>query len=130
MNTSTALNLDSRATFPWAPKLVKALQRIETHTPDDVLDALNRGAMQLWHKNDSIVVTEVAVYPRLKACRVFLAAGDFDDVWDLMDNQVEPWARNHGCKRIEGHGRLGWKKSAEQRGYVTLNLVMKKELKP
>jgi len=114
-------------TFPLA-KLVKALKRESTHSPKDVLDGMERGVFQAWALRDSLVITEVLNFPQKRVCSVFCAAGNFDDVWEIMEKQVEPFARARNCEAIQGRGRRGWERSAQERGYATTSIEMRKEL--
>lgn len=118
--------LSSRETL--VRKLAKALAREGTHSPDDVLLAIESGQMQHWEEGDTVVVTSIKQYPRLKACVIFLAAGRFDEVWKIHDEQIVPWAKALGCTRMVGRGRMGWEKSARERGYGRDALMMSKEI--
>ena len=74
-----------------------------------VLDAIIARQAQLWMHEASAAVTEIVSYPRLRACRVWLAAGDLEGIKEI-ERQVEGWARQNGCARLEIIGRKGWLK--------------------
>jgi hypothetical protein len=89
--------------------LAPAIEHGGTHDEKDVFDAIVSGAAQLWMQNDSAAVTEIVSYPRVKSCRVWLAAGDLEDIRSI-ERQIEDWARGVGCGRLEIIGRKGWLK--------------------
>ena len=89
--------------------LAPAIEHGGTHSERDVLDAIIAGQAQLWMHEASAAVTEIVSYPRLRACRVWLAAGDLDGIKEI-ERQVEGWARQNGCARLEIIGRKGWLK--------------------
>lgn len=89
--------------------LAPAIEHGGTHNERDVFDAVVSGAAQLWMRGDSAAVTEIVSYPRVKACRVWLAAGNLEDIREI-ERQIEEWARGVGCGRLEIIGRKGWLK--------------------
>lgn len=111
-----------------AQKVVKALEVAGTHSPEDIERALDSGEMQQWVRDDTVVVTHISIFPQLKACDVVLAAGEFQTAWDLVNEEVEPWARQMGCNRMVGRGRLGWSKGLKDHGYDLKWIVASKEL--
>lgn len=87
--------------------LEPSIEMSGTHWPADVLDTLASGATQLWLGERSALVTEIIVYPRLKACLVWLAGGDLTEVVEIQRDIAEG-AQQRGCSRLEVKGRLGW----------------------
>ena len=90
----------------------------------DILKLLIAGKLQLWTAGKSIVMTEVIKYPRLTACRIFLAGGKLDEVKEIFSD-VEKSAADIGCSMIEGSGRDGWAVVAEQLGYTKHSIFTK-----
>jgi hypothetical protein len=94
----------------WAfalPLLLPAIEMAGTHWPADVLDTVIAGATQLWTGERSALVTEIVVYPRLKACNIWLAGGDLKEVVEIQRSVAEG-AKARGCARLEVRGRPGW----------------------
>lgn len=89
--------------------LAPAIEHGGTHSERDVLDTIIAGHAQLWMHEASAAVTEIVSYPRMRACRVWLAAGDLEGIKEI-ERQVESWARQNGCARLEIIGRKGWLK--------------------
>jgi hypothetical protein len=89
--------------------LAPAIEHGGTHNERDVFDAVVSGAAQLWMLGDSAAVTEIVSYPRVKACRMWLAAGNLEEILEI-ERQIEDWARGIGCARLEMIGRKGWLK--------------------
>lgn len=99
-----------------------------THTIDDVADLILRGKLQCWEGSDSIIITEIVVYPQLKDLHFFLAGGDLDEI-SLMEPLITAWGKSLGCTRVSLAGRKGWQKSfLKDRGYEPKWSVLSKEL--
>jgi hypothetical protein len=99
-----------------------------THTIDDVAELVLNGKLQCWEGQNSIIITEVVVYPRLKNLHFFLAGGDLDEI-SLMEPLITEWGKGLGCTRVSLAGRRGWQKSfLKDRGYEPKWSVLSKEL--
>lgn len=101
------------AAFPaewsrWAHELEKALET-DRYEIDDVRQSLERGKAHLWTEPDAAVVTEIAVYPRRKVLRAWLATGRYEGIRRIEDRAI-PWAKHYGCDALEIIGRLGWRR--------------------
>jgi len=84
--------------------------------------------LQVWPANESIVLTEIIVYPRLKNLHYFLAGGDLDEL-SRMRPLIESWGKSIGCTRVTLAGRRGWQKSfLQDEGYSPQWSVLAKEL--
>lgn len=87
-----------------------------THTLQDVLDQIAKGAMQLWVGDECVAVTEVIRFPRKIIISVFLGAGNFRKGIDLQPG-IEAFGRGQGATAIQWLGRAtravekycGWK---------------------
>lgn len=113
-----------------AVALVESVTRREgTHSVEDVIAACVEGRAQWWEYGGSIAVTEVLVYPRMKVCRGWLAAGDFNEILEIEKNVIA-WAKSQGCARLEITGRKGWARRLLGHGYRETNVTMVKELEP
>jgi hypothetical protein len=99
-----------------------------THGIEDIAEGLKSGRFQLWPADDSVVVTEIIVYPRLKNLHFFLAGGDLDEL-RLMRPLIESWGRDMGCTRVSLAGREGWSKTfLRDEGYKPKWFVLSKDL--
>jgi hypothetical protein len=99
-----------------------------THGIEDIAEGLKKGRFQLWPADDSVVVTEIIVYPRLKNLHFFLAGGDLDEL-RLMRPLIESWGRDMGCTRVSLAGREGWSKTfLRDEGYRPKWFVLSKDL--
>jgi hypothetical protein len=99
-----------------------------THGIEDIAEGLKTGRFQLWPADDSVVVTEIIVYPRLKNLHFFLAGGDLDEL-RLMRPMIEQWGKNMGCTRVSLAGREGWTKTfLRDEGYKPKWFVLSKDL--
>ncbi len=98
------------------------LAKVTPHTegemePDDFIEPLTHGEMQLWVsiKNRSVIhtamVTQIIPYPQKKVLRVIAIAGeDFKELYDEFNDMVESFAIQMECSSMELWGRKGWKK--------------------
>ena len=99
-----------------------------THNFDDIAEMVQRNQLQLWPAKDSVVLTEIIVYPRLKNLHYFLAGGDLDEL-SRMRPMIESWGKSLGCTRVTLAGRRGWQKSfLKDEGYSPQWSVLAKEL--
>jgi hypothetical protein len=99
-----------------------------THNFDDVAEMVEQNRLQLWPAKDSVVLTEIVVYPRLKNLHYFLAGGDLDEL-SRMRPLIESWGKSIGCTRVTLAGRRGWAKTfLKDEGYSPQWSVLAKEL--
>jgi hypothetical protein len=99
-----------------------------THEIHDVMAALREGRAQVWTgDNDSVVVTEILLYPQKRVMRYWLAAGSLADILPLVPG-LEDWGRKQGATMVEAIGRLGWAPVAKAHGYTLASAVYRKEL--
>ena len=101
-------------------EVVPLLARVVPHTegelePDDYIEPLTHGDMQLWvvienkHVNAALV-TQIIPYPQKKVLRLISLAGeDFQEIKDFLE-MVEVFALKNECSALEMWGRKGWKK--------------------
>ena len=99
------------------PMLAKVIEHSEGELePDDFLDNLMIGNMQLWIATEEqeillSMVTQVVSYPQKKVLRVITISGEkFKEAHDKFNDMVESFAIKKGCSAIELWGRKGWKK--------------------
>ena len=99
-----------------APLLEKVKEHSEGEAePDDFLEALTHGDMQLWIATEdsnmhSAMITQIVTYPQKQILRVISIAGsDFKRLYEFND-MIESFAIRSGCSGMELWGRKGWKK--------------------
>jgi hypothetical protein len=99
-----------------------------THGIEDIAEGVREGRFQFWPSPRAAAITEIIVYPRLKALNWFLAGGDLDDL-KAMRPFVELWAKQQGCSRSTFSGRRGWERTfIKDEGYAPKWFVVSKEL--
>lgn len=99
-----------------------------THRFEDVLEMVEKNQLQVWPATQSIVLTEIIVYPRLKNLHYFLAGGDLDEL-SRMRPMIESWGKSLGCTRVSLAGRRGWAKTfLKDEGYSPQWTVLAKKL--
>ena len=112
-----------------APLLKPALDN--TYEIMDIEKGLQESRVQLFiswnNKVESAVVTEIAVYPRAKGLRYFLAGGTNLDNWlEKIQQVIEKFAKNNNCTQVEVAGRKGWVKKLK--GYKEKAVLLSKDL--
>jgi hypothetical protein len=99
-----------------------------THHFADVRKMVEQNKLQVWPATESIVLTEIIVYPRLKNLHYFLAGGDLDEL-SRMRPMIESWGKSLGCTRVSLAGRRGWAKTfLKDEGYSPQWTVLAKAL--
>ena len=93
----------------------------------DIFEALIKANMQLWWGDETILITEIVVYPRKKACIGFLAGGNLEQIKKGLP-MIELWAKAQGCEDALIYGRPGWKRAMADRGYVQKQVHLRKTL--
>lgn len=105
-------------------RLAKALRLGgDTHTVDDIRQAVARGNMQCFVRGDSFIVTEVNEYPRKRVLNVFLAVGEMDDINSLLMSEVKQFAKEAECHAMQGYCRPGWKKVLPKLGWKQSHIL-------
>jgi len=99
-----------------------------THDVEDVFAGIAEGQFFMWAGEDSIIISEIVEYPKLRALHFFLAGGNLEEL-QQMEKTVIEWARAQGCKRATTAGRVGWSRTfLRDRGYIPQWHVMCREL--
>lgn len=94
-----------------------------THSRDDIAQAVGEGRMQSWVNNGSLIVTEVSTFPQVNVLSVVLAVGDLDDVLAMVP-ALDEFGRKHGCKAIRMQGRKGWERVLPEQGWAKVPQVI------
>lgn len=98
------------------------------YLPEDVLQALALGLMDLWlaAKGEEIVaayVTEIVHFPRKRMLRATFAGGaphTMDEWLEPMVRALEEGAKACGCAGMMAMGRRGWTKVVEGKEVATV----------
>lgn len=94
-----------------------------THSWADLVEAVQRGRMQLWPGAASAALTELLQYPQRLSVNVFLAGGDLDEILAAIPD-VQAWAREQGCSDMTMTGRPGWEKVLARTGWAKTMTTM------
>lgn len=122
-----------RETWPYVRRLVEKGLALENgfYSPYDILQLLDEKKMQLWVAIDpigkqivAVCVTQLAIYPKGKACWVVLVGGSFLDHLLPFIHILKMWAKESGCDRILSYSRDGWLKKAAPYGFKKLRTLI------
>ena len=111
-------------------KLDRVLDRMgAVYTFGDILERLGDGRMQSFAHGNSMLITQINVYPRAKALDFLAAVGDLAD-WPAIHDQALSFADKHDISLIRAYGRRGWMPHIRDHGWraLTTNQVYVKEL--
>jgi hypothetical protein len=97
-------------------------------TIEDVEAKVATWDYQIWFGRNSCIVTEVAVYPSLKAVNIVHGGGDMQEMLNEMEPAICVWAKAIGCSAVMGIGRKGWERAAKNHGYSFAWITMMKRL--
>tara|TARA_R100000900_G_scaffold102223_1_gene79203 strand:- start:101 stop:514 length:414 start_codon:yes stop_codon:yes gene_type:complete len=92
-------------------------------TAEDMLEGLLTKDQQLWIAFDNVSihafwVTEVITYPQIKTLVMHFVGGKNIKAWGNIGlKQLQEFARDTGCSKIESYGRPGWEKIWKKQGY-------------
>jgi effector-binding domain-containing protein len=92
-------------------------------TAEDMLEGLLTKDQQLWIAFDdegihAFWVTEVITYPQIKTLVMHFVGGRDIEEWQTVGlSQLQKFARDTGCSKIESYGRPGWEKIWKEQGY-------------
>jgi len=100
----------------------------DTHTVADVIAKVRKERAKFWQEGDTVVVTELLDYPRLRAVNYWLVAGHLSDCFALQD-QIEPWALEQGCSVAVATARSGWLRVCHRFGWQLRAHQFAKELR-
>ena len=115
-----------------APLLERATSRTGCYEPIDVLQLAMAGRFGVWlceigGELVAAVVTEVAQYPRRRACEIVFCGGTRMREWvETVVETIDRHARDCGCSHVAILGRSGWVRAG---GYTpTGDIVMVREV--
>jgi hypothetical protein len=109
-------------------KLARALrQQGDLFDLEDILADIDNGKKQSFYSNDTWVVTSVHDYPKGRILFVELIVGTIQD-HEEINKQLHDFAREHGCKFIDGFGRGGWVDLLTKLGWDAIGVHFRKEV--
>lgn len=111
------------------PLIESALKYQDEHDLDSIKREIFLKQAQLWEGEKSVIVTQIEEYPKIKKCRIWIAAGDMVELVEKMLPAVEKWAKKENCYAIGVVGRKGWSRVLLDKGYEEPRLtILEKDL--
>lgn len=121
------------------PMLDKCIQRQDEWSLQGIYDRLTNAPldqypMQLWHvPGKGAVVTQINVFPMtgVRKLLIFMAGGEDADACLDLHEVISAWAVEYyklvpGKDKIIVHGRWGWKKKLEAKGFHLKTICLEK----
>ena len=85
------------------------LQRENGFTMESVQNGLSNKTAKLFSNENSLLIVTLRNMPLASVANIWLGAGDLNGIKSLLP-EVEEYAKEKGCSRLEFIGREGWKK--------------------
>ena len=107
---------------------------------DFVYETAKQGKFQVWviwdkdekittNKYYGVVVTEIIKRKHGKVCHVYIVTGRQMSKWQHLISEIEKFAEDKDCKRMELIARPGWQKVYNNYGYKRTHVVLEKQIK-
>lgn len=133
--TTAPLLLDKLTVF--STEIARHQEKIEqslahtqaTHTFDDVVSMVLKGALTLWTFGSSFALLEVHHFPRMKTLHVFLAGGNPEELAAMQDALAER-AQQLGCSACTVSGRPGWARYLKPHGWRLVTVGLWRDVQP
>jgi hypothetical protein len=94
-------------------------------------ERLLSGRATLFHSGRAALIVELRHYPTgAMDAHALIAAGDLQEIADILLPLAERWAAEHGCISATVESRPGWAKVLGGLGYETYQVAIRKELQP
>ncbi len=101
---------------------------------DFVYETAKQGKFQVWviwdkdekittNKYYGVVVTEIIKRKHGKVCHVYIVTGRQMSKWQHLISEIEKFAEDKDCKRMELIARPGWQKVYNNHGYKKTQVV-------
>ena len=98
------------------------------------------GKCQLWilwnseepvdqKKYYGVVVTELIQRPLQKCCHIRIMTGHHREKWQHLIKEIEKFAQQNNCDKMELIARPGWQKILDKYNYYRTHVVLEKNLK-
>ena len=88
-----------------------------THTYDDIAEDIIKGTSQLWTSTESCMVTQVIDFPQKRMLHIMIGAGKLDELLEMVEERLIPFAKEHECDYMTLNGRKGWRKALKDTGW-------------
>ena len=98
------------------------------HTIDHLDWMIRTGRAQLWTCGKAAMATELRDYPGCRAIHGLAAAGDLDEIRDILIPAAEAWGRSQGCAFAIVESRPGWQRALRTHGYELHQVAIVKGL--
>lgn len=96
----------------------------DTHTIEDVIEAIRRGEMQIFHNEKAVIVTEIVDTPQKRFVNGFMSAGELNAVLELL-MEVQEWGhKKMGAEFGRAMVRPGYERYLKAKGWKTTMIAM------
>jgi hypothetical protein len=117
------------------PERLKLVQQLNqalldaggTATLDDLIAQAREGRVQIWHRGDSLAITEVLGFPQKTVLNVVACGGKLAEI-KAMEAEIEAFARAQGAAYMVTHGRSAWSRVGRRTGWVPVSMRFVKSL--
>lgn len=112
----------------WRPQFAEAIGPI--YGGIGYLDYLlfGCGVAKFWESANAAIVTRFSYYPGCKIIEGLVAAGDLEEIVNILIPAAEQHGRDEGCRFATISSREGWQKVLKPHGYAPHQITLAKEL--
>jgi hypothetical protein len=119
--------IDWAGYLEWKPAFFEAIDT-RMYSPEWLDGMVQSGRAQVWRSANACALTELQFYPTGVAdLHGLVAAGDIEEVRDILVPQAEAWGRMMGCIGFTIESRPGWAKLLQSQGFEPHQLAVRKE---
>jgi len=98
------------------------------HTVDHLDWMIRTGRAQFWRSAEAAIAIAIRDYPGCRAVHGLVAAGDLDEIRDILIPSAEAWGRSQGCAFAIVESRPGWQRTLRNNGYAPHQIALCKPL--
>lgn len=94
------------------------------HTIDEMDAKVATGAALLWFGDDSAIAAEIVQYPGGPVIHGLVAAGNLEEITEVLIPQAEAWGKDQGCIGSLIESRPGWERQLKSHGYSAHQIAL------
>jgi hypothetical protein len=119
--------IDLEGYIHWRPEFLKVADP-RFYPPEWLDHQVVTGEAQLLKTEHAAILVDMKVYPSgARDVHGVVAAGDLNDICNLLIPAAEAWGRQFGCIGACLESREGWVKALRPSGYVAEQVVLRKD---
>lgn len=103
-------------------------QSYQPYTLEEVRHEIEAGRSELFRGDQSVMVCRLSQHHDEITGHCWLAAGDMDELREVLAPRAEFWARMNGASYATIDGRKGWARALKDIGFEEVSVTLRKRL--